>query len=83
MKGTVKIFGENIEYDFISAWIKYTRLQKEYTQEYLAHGICSTSHLSYFENGRKTLRPEIIEALLDKLGIHKIEKIVNIGLIRQ
>lgn len=83
MKGTVKIFNREFEYDFLSAWIKYNRLQNEYTQEALAHGICSTSHLSYFESGKKALRPEIIEALLKKMNIHEIKDFYDMGAIRQ
>lgn len=83
MKGTVKVFDKEFEYDFLSGWIKYNRLQKGYTQEALANKICSTSHLSYFENGKKKLRGEIIEDLLKKLDIHSIKDLGNIGLIRQ
>ncbi|GKX30934.1 hypothetical protein SH1V18_34140 [Vallitalea longa] len=83
MEGTVKVFGKEIEYDFLSGWIKYNRLQKEYSQEALAYGICSKSHLSYFENGKKTLRGEIIEDLLRKLGIDSIAEVENIGNLRQ
>lgn len=83
MKGTVKIFNREFEYDFLSAWIKYNRLQNEYTQEALAHGICSTSHLSYFESGKKALRGEIIEALLKKMNIHEIKDFYDMGAIRQ
>jgi tetratricopeptide (TPR) repeat protein len=83
MNSTVEIFGKELEYDFLSGWIKYNRLQNEISQDALAYGICSISHLSYFENGKKTLRGEIIEALLKKLNIHQIEEFGNIGLIRQ
>ncbi|WP_102400720.1 helix-turn-helix transcriptional regulator [Haloimpatiens massiliensis] len=83
MKGTVKIFNKEFEYDFLSAWIKYNRLQNQYTQEALAHGVCSTSHLSYFESGKKLLRGEIIEALLKKMNIHEIKEIYDMGAIRQ
>lgn len=83
MKGTVQIFGKMFEFDFLSGWIKYNRIKNEMSQEALAHGICSTSHLSFFENGKKKLRGEIIEALLKRLNIHRIIDIDNIGLIRQ
>ncbi|MBU3145143.1 tetratricopeptide repeat protein [Clostridium sp. CF012] len=83
MKDTVEIFGKELEYDFLSGWIKYNRLHNEISQSALAYGICSISHLSYFENGKKTLRGEIIELLLKKLNIHQIEEFGNIGLIRQ
>lgn len=53
------------------------------SQEALAHGICSISHLSYFENNKKRLRAEIIEALLKRLKITTISDVKDIGLIRQ
>jgi transcriptional regulator with XRE-family HTH domain len=83
MESTLLILNTELEYDFLSAWIKYTRIKKGYSQEALAYGICSTSHLSYFENGKKHLRKEIIEAILTKLNIVKIDKLANIGLVRQ
>ncbi|MCT4543821.1 MAG: helix-turn-helix domain-containing protein [Vallitalea sp.] len=83
MKGCVQVFDKEIEYDFLSGWIKFNRLQNGYSQDALAYGICSKSHLSYFENGKKTLRGEIIELLLKKLDIHEISEIENIGKLRQ
>lgn len=83
MEGSVLIFGKEFEHDFLSGWIKYNRLQCSYSLEALSHGICSTSHLSYFENGKKKLRGEIIEALLRKLNIIDITVLSDIGLIRQ
>lgn len=83
MESTVVILGKELEYDFLSAWIKYTRIKNGFSQEALAHGICSISHLSYFENGNKHLRKEIIESLLKKLNINNIDKLANIGLVRQ
>jgi len=68
---------------FLSGWIKYLRIQSQYSQEALSRGICSVSHLSYFENGKKKLRPEVIELLLKKLGIHEIKELGTIGQIRQ
>lgn len=82
MESSVVVLGEELEYDFLSAWIKYTRIKNRISQEALSHGICSTSHLSYFENGKKHLRKEIIEALLKKLNINKIDKFADIGLFR-
>ena len=69
MTYTIVLHGQKFEQDFLSSWIKYNRLKQEISQDALAHGICSTSHLSYFENGKKPLRPEIIEALLNKLQL--------------
>lgn len=83
MEGSAVIFGKAFEYDFLSGWIKYNRLQNQYSLEALAYGICSTSHLSYFENGKKKLRGEIIESLLEKLNINDIKELDDIGLIRQ
>ncbi|MDP4193388.1 MAG: helix-turn-helix transcriptional regulator [Bacteroidota bacterium] len=83
MNNTVSIFDSELEYVFLSGWIKYNRLESGISQEALAHGICSVSHLSYFENGKKRLRGEIIEALLRKLKITSISSIKEIGLIRQ
>lgn len=83
MDNTVCIFGSEFEYDFLSCWIKYNRMESCISQEALAHGICSISHLSYFENNKKRLRGEIIEALLRRLKITTIPNIEDIGLIRQ
>jgi len=83
MESTMVILGKELECDFLSAWIKYTRIKNGFSQEALAHGICSVSHLSYFENGKKPLRKEIIEELLKKLNIDKIDKLASIGLVRQ
>lgn len=83
MSEIVSIFGNEFEYDFLSGWIKYNRIEAGICQEALAHGICSTSHLSYFENGKKRLRAELIEALLKKLKITSIVGVNDIGSIRQ
>jgi transcriptional regulator with XRE-family HTH domain len=83
MDNNVCIFGREFEYNFLSCWIKYNRIQLGISQEALAHGICSVSHLSYFENSKKRLRGEIIEALLKRLKITTIPDVKDIGLIRQ
>lgn len=83
MSTSLMILNTELEYDFLSAWIKYTRIANGISQEALSHSICSISHLSYFENGKKHLRKEIIEALLIKLNIKKIDSLANIGLTRQ
>lgn len=83
MDSVIYIFGNKFEYDFLAGWIKYNRIKESISQEALAYGICSTSHLSYFENGKKRLRSELIEALLRKLKITDIVGINDIGLIRQ
>ncbi|SHJ59429.1 hypothetical protein SAMN02745248_00502 [Hathewaya proteolytica DSM 3090] len=83
MNKTCYIFGQQIEYNFLSSWIKYLRMEKSISQEALCYGICSKSHLCYFENGKRTLREDIIEALLKKLGIDNINNINQLGSIRQ
>lgn len=83
MNTTVTILDTELEYDFLSAWVKYTRIRQKISQEALAYGICSVSHLSYFENGKKRLRTDIIEALLKRLNIRQLNNLENIGLIRQ
>lgn len=83
MSDYVSILGRKFEYDFLSGWIKYCRIEAGISQEALAYGICSTSHLSYFEKGKKRLRAELIEALLRKLNITNIVNVDDMGLIRQ
>lgn len=83
MKGSVKVFNNIFEYDFLSAWIKYNRITKGFSQEYVSHGICSPSHLSYFENGKKKLAPDLIERILSHMGIREIPSLNNIGSIRK
>src|SRR5574344_1927055 len=57
---------------FTGAWVKYLRLEKGYTQGYVAHGICSISHLSYFENGKKKLHDDQIATVLKKLDVSEM-----------
>lgn len=83
MKGIIEICGVEYEYNFIASWIKYIRIKKGYSQEYVSHGICSVSHLSYFENGKKTLRKDVIEDILKKMDIGDLNKFEDIGLVRQ
>lgn len=59
MNKTFYIFGQQIEYNFLSSWIKYLRMEKSISQEASCYGICSKSHLCYFENGKRTLREDI------------------------
>lgn len=47
----------------------------------MAQGICSPSHLSYFEKGKKQLREEIIQALLQRLNLSP-GAVADIGQIR-
>lgn len=83
MDKTIAINNKTYDINFLAAWIKYTRLKKQYSQEALCHGVCSISHLSYFENGKKPLRPEIVELLLRKLSLSLDDTLTNIGHIRQ
>lgn len=83
MVKTIVINNKSYELNFLAAWIKYTRIKKQYSQEALCHGICSISHLSYFENCKKPLRADIIELLLKRLSLNLNDNITNIGHIRQ
>ncbi|UCZ54268.1 helix-turn-helix transcriptional regulator [Bacillus shivajii] len=49
--------------------IYYFRKLNGQTQEQLAHGICSISHLSKIENGHETPGPHILEHLCKRLNI--------------
>jgi len=53
--------------------IYYFRKLKGLTQEQLAHGICSISHLSKIENGHETPSTDILEHLCKRLGISPCE----------
>ncbi|WP_202078322.1 helix-turn-helix transcriptional regulator [Caldalkalibacillus salinus] len=49
--------------------IYYFRKSNGMTQEQLAHGICSVSHLSKIENGHETPSQDILGHLCNRLGI--------------
>lgn len=49
--------------------IRYYRLQKNFSQEGLCHGICAVSYLSKIEQGRVVAADEIYQALFQALGI--------------
>ncbi len=83
MTQILTIKGIQYDYNYCCAWIKYNRLKSGISQEALAYKICSNSHLSYFENGKKKLRPEIVEALLKKLNFEEVRNPSQIGTIRQ
>lgn len=83
MESKLEVCGEQFDYCFIASWIKYIRIQKGYSQEYVAHGICSASYLSCFENGKRVMKKDTIEAILKKLDVDINMKFENIGLIRQ
>lgn len=55
-------------------WIREKRIQKDWSQESLCHGICSVSYLSKIENGNIQVNEEIVNALLDRLGIHPMDQ---------
>lgn len=75
---------KNQTYDMalIATWIKYKRMALGYSQEYLAKGVCSVSHLSYFENGKKQLRQELVIALIERLDFVNLPKEMDLGSIR-
>ena len=54
---------------FSAALIRYARLQKNWSQEGLCKGICAVSYLSKVEQGKATPSPEILRALLSRLGV--------------
>ncbi len=49
--------------------IRFHRIKKGYSQEYLAHGICVVSYLSKIENGNVDAAEEIKNAILKKLDV--------------
>ncbi len=53
--------------------IHYFRKLKGLTQEQLAHGICSVSHLSKIENGHETPSPHMLDHLCKRLNISPTE----------
>lgn len=53
--------------------IRGYRKKLQLTQEVLAYGICSVSHLSKIENGSKEVNEETIRLLLNKLDVDPIE----------
>lgn len=49
--------------------IKFHRIKQGLTQEYLAHNICSISHLSKIESGSNRGHPDTINILMQRLNI--------------
>lgn len=49
--------------------IRCHRLQRNYSQEGLCHGICAVSYLSKLEQGKVQAADEIYQALFHRLGI--------------
>lgn len=83
MDKIVVINGIEYDYKYCGAWIKYNRLKNDLSQEALAYKICSVSHLSYFENGKKKLHPDMVEALLKKLNFKALNQDMGVGSLRQ
>ena len=52
---------------FASPVIRLLRLQKNWSQETLCHGICAVSYLSKIEQGRVCISYDVRAALYDKL----------------
>jgi transcriptional regulator with XRE-family HTH domain len=59
--------------------IKFFRIQQRITQETLADGIISKSYLSKIENGTVEPSEEVINLLLNRLGLKKSDKQVDPG----
>ena len=59
--------------DYRGMYIQQIRKEKEYSLEALSHGICSVSYLSKIENGEVCASDEILNLLLEKLGVEIIE----------
>lgn len=53
----------------VGALIRRLRLERNYSQEGLAKGICAASYLSKIEQGQADPSPEIIERLFAALGV--------------
>jgi transcriptional regulator with XRE-family HTH domain len=67
----------------LGTWLKAKRLEKQYSQESIAKGLCSVSHLSYYENGKRKLDEEIVIEILKRLEIKDIDIDDTLGHIRQ
>lgn len=63
------INNNNIDMSLLATWIKYNRLKQDLTQNFVAYGICSVSHLSYFENGKRSLDENAIKSIFKKLDL--------------
>lgn len=71
-KGTVKqdSFENNKALYFLGDLIRDVRMEKGIRQSVLCRGICNKSTLSKIENGMLIPDQELLEALLQRLGIH-------------
>lgn len=54
---------------FVSALIRYRRLERNWSQEGLCDGVCAVSYLSKIEQGKAEASPEILQKLLKRLEI--------------
>ena len=54
---------------FVSALIRYRRLERNWSQEGLCDGVCAVSYLSKIEQGKAEASPEILQKLLRRLDI--------------
>lgn len=52
--------------------IREKRIQKEWSQESVCHGICSVSYLSKVENGNIQVNEDIVDSLFQRLGIGRL-----------
>ena len=59
----------NFYYKGIGDRIKKRRIELNYTQESLAHGICSNTYISKIENNRVVPNPEQLMLIMEKIGI--------------
>ena len=53
----------------IGALIRQLRMERNYSQAGLAHGICAPSYLSKIEQGQAEPGPEILDRLFAALGV--------------
>ena len=53
---------------FAGPLIRLLRLQNNWSQETLCHGICTVSYLSKIEQGKVEANEQLISALLERLG---------------
>ena len=67
----------------IGAVIKKRRLELNLSQESLCKGICAISYLSKIETGQVTASEQVIELLLEKLGVVMPEGIIGVADIEQ
>lgn len=54
---------------FPSALIRFKRLERSWSQEGLCDGICAVSYLSKIEQGKADPNPDILRALMERLGV--------------